>query len=130
MGCNLLAMNYSSMRTTLKAGSVVFGASALFLLVLPNIFLDLLGLEGGDVLVWSMRMIAITLVALAGNMWNNAQNSSDHGVGMVAKVMCVSATGLGVLTLMIPVEITWFSYLYAAVGFGFGLTYLINILRK
>ena len=130
MGCNLLAMNYSSMRTTLKAGSVVFGASALFLLVLPKSFLDLLGLEGGDVLVWSMRMIAITLVALAGNMWNNAQNSSDHGVGMVAKVMCVSATGLGVLTLMIPGEITWFTYLYAAVGFGFGLTYLINILRK
>ena len=123
-------MNYSSMRTTLKAGSVVFGASALFLLILPKSFLDLLGLEGGDVLVWSMRMIAITLVALAGNMWNNAQNSSDHGVGMVAKVMCVSATGLGVLTLMIPGEITWFTYLYAAVGFGFGLTYLINILRK
>ena len=130
MGCNLLAMNYSSMRTTLKAGSLVFGASALFLLILPKSFLDLLGLEGGDVLVWSMRMIAITLVALAGNMWNNAQNSSDHGVGMVAKVMCVSATGLGVLTLMIPGEITWFTYLYAAVGFGFGLTYLINILRK
>ena len=130
MGCNLLVMNYSSMRTTLKAGSVVFGASALFLLVLPNIFLDLLGLEGGDVLVWSMRMIAITLVALAGNMWNNAQNSSDHGVGMVAKVMCVSATGLGVLTLMIPGQITWFTYLYAAVGFGLGLTYLVNILRK
>ena len=130
MGCNLLAMNYSSIRTTLKAGSVVLGASALFLLILPKSFLDLLGLEGGDVLVWSMRMIAITLVALAGNMWNNAQNSSDHGVGMVAKVMCVSATGLGVLTLMIPVEITWFTYLYAAVGFGFGLTYLINILRK
>ena len=130
MGCNLSRMNYSSMRTTLKAGSVVFGASALFLLILPKSFLDLLGLEGGDVLVWSMRMIAITLVALAGNMWNNAQNSSDHGVGMVAKVMCVSATGLGVLTLMIPEEITWFTYLYAAVGFGFGLTYLINILRR
>ena len=130
MGCNLSLMNYSSMRTTLKAGSVVFGASALFLLILPKSFLDLLGLEGGDVLVWSMRMIAITLVALAGNMWNNAQNSSDHGVGMVAKVMCVSATGLGVLTLMIPGEITWFTYLYAAVGFGFGLAYLINILRK
>ena len=123
-------MNYSSMRTTLKAGSVVFGASALFLLILPKSFLDLLGLEGSDVLVWSMRMIAITLVALAGNMWNNAQNSSDHGVGIVAKVMCVSATGLGVLTLMIPGQITWFTYLYAAVGFGFGLTYLINILRK
>jgi hypothetical protein len=130
MGCNLSLMNYSSIRTTLKAGSVVFGASALFLLILPKSFLDLLGLEGSDVLVWSMRMIAITLVALAGNMWNNAKNSSDHGVGMVAKVMCVSATGLGVLTLMIPGHITWFTYLYAAVGFGFGFTYLINIVRK
>ena len=123
-------MNYPAIQKTLRAGSLVFGASALFLLVLPSIFLDLLGLEKSDVLVWSMRMIAITLVALAGNMWNNSRNSSDRGVGNVAKVMCVSATGLGVLTLLIPGEITWFSYLYAAVGFGFGLTYLINILRK
>ena len=123
-------MNYPAIRKTLSAGSLVFGASALFLLVLPNIFLDLLGLADSDVLVWSMRMIAITLVALAGNMWNNSRNSSDRGVGNVAKVICVSATGLGVLTLLIPGEITWFSYLYAAVGFGFGLTYLINILRK
>ena len=123
-------MNYPAIRKTLRAGSLVFGASALFLLILPNIFLDLLGLADSDVLVWSMRMIAITLVALAGNMWNNSRNSSDRGVGNVAKVICVSATGLGVLTLLIPGEITWFSYLYAAVGFGFGLTYLINILRK
>ena len=123
-------MNYPAIRKTLRAGSLVFGASALFLLVLPGIFLDLLGLEKSDVLVWSMRMIAITLFALAGNMWNNSRNSSDRGVGNVAQVMCVSATGLGVLTLLIPGEITWFSYLYAAVGFGFGLTYLINILRR
>ena len=123
-------MNYPAIRKTLRAGSLVFGASSLFLLVLPSIFLDLLGLENGDVLVWSMRMIAITLFALAGNMWNNSRNSSDRGVGNVAQVMCVSATGLGVLTLLIPGEITWFSYFYAAVGFGFGLTYLINILRR
>ena len=122
-------MNYPAIRKTLRAGSLVFGASALFLLVLPGIFLDLLGLEKSDVLVWSMRMIAITLFALAGNMWNNSRNSSDRGVGNVAQVMCVSATGLGVLTLLIPGEITWFSYLYAAVGFGFGLSYLINIVR-
>ena len=123
-------MNYPAIRKTLRAGSLVFGASALFLLVLPSIFLDLLGIENSDVLVWSMRMIAVTLFALAGNMWNNSRNSSDRGVGNVALVMCVSATGLGVLTLLIPGEITWFSYLYAAVGFGFGLTYLINILRR
>ena len=77
-----------------------------------------------------MRMIGITLFALAGNMWNNAEQNSDVRVGNVAKVMCVSATALGVLTLMIPGEITWFSYLYAAVGFGFGLTYLVCLLTK
>jgi len=123
-------MNYSSIRTTLKAGSMVFGASALFLLIAPTLFLDLLELDSNEPMVWSMRMIAVTLVALAGNMWNNSKNSSEHGVGNVAKVMCVSATGLGVLTLMIPGEITWFSYIYAAIGFSFGLSYLINILRK
>ena len=69
-GCNLLTMNYQGIRTTLKAGSMVFGASALFLLIAPSLFLDLLGLENNEPMVWSMRMIAITLVALAGNMWN------------------------------------------------------------
>ena len=123
-------MNYSSLRTTLKAGSIVFGASALFLLILPAAFLSLLGLEVNDGMVWSMRMIGITLIALAGNMWNNSRSSSDASVGQVAWVMCVSASALGVLTLLIPGQRTWFAYLYAAIGFGFGLSYLLNIVRK
>ena len=123
-------MNYSSLRTTLKAGSIVFGASALFLLILPAAFLGLLGLEVNDAMVWSMRMIGITLITLAGNMWNNSRSSSDSGVGQVAWVMCVSASALGVLTLLIPAQLTWFAYLYAAIGFGFGLSYLIHIVRK
>jgi hypothetical protein len=123
-------MNYSALRNVLKAGSIVFGASAIFLLVLPSFFLELLGLVQSDEMVWAMRMIGITLLALAGNMWNNSGQDSDVRVGNVAKVMCVSATALGVLTLLIPGEITWFSYLYAAVGFGFGLAYLVNLVRK
>ncbi len=123
-------MNYSALRNVLKAGSIVFGASALFLFVLPELFLDLLRLSQSEEMAWAMRMIGITLLALAGNMWNNAGQSNDERVGNVAKVMCVSATALGVLTLMIPGEITWFSYLYAAVGFGFGLAYLVNLVRK
>jgi hypothetical protein len=123
-------MNFSALRNVLKAGSIVFGASAIFLLVLPAFFLELLGLSQSDEMVWAMRMIGITLLALAGNMWNNAGQDSDVRVGNVAKVMCVSATALGVLTLLIPGEITWFSYLYAAVGFGFGLAYLVNLVRK
>jgi hypothetical protein len=107
-----------------------FGASALFLLVLPAFFLELLGLSHSDEMVWAMRMIGITLLALAGNMWNNAGQDSDVRVGNVAKVMCVSATALGVLTLLIPGEITWFSYLYAAVGFSFAIAYLVYLVRK
>jgi hypothetical protein len=123
-------MNYSALRNVLRAGSIVFGLSALFLLVLPAFFLDLLGLSDSAEMVWAMRMIGITLLALAGNMWNNAAQSSEARVANVAKVMCVSATALGVVTLLNPVEITWFSYLYAAVGFGFGIAYLVNLVRK
>jgi Ca2+/H+ antiporter len=103
-------MNYPALRIILKCGSIVFG-------------------ETRDDLTWSMRMIGITVFALAGNMWNNAAQSSDARVGNVAKVMCISATALGALTLMIPAELTWFTYLYAAVGFGFGVAYVVGMMR-
>jgi hypothetical protein len=77
-----------------------------------------------------MRMIGITLIALAGNMWNNSKQSDNAEVASVAKIMCVSAAALGVLTLMIPAELTWFSYVYAAVGFGFAGSYLVGLLKK
>ena len=120
-------MNYPHLRKTLQAGSIVFGFSALFLLILPSLFLELLGLDQSEPLQWSMRMIGITLIALAGNIWNNAKQSDNAKVASVAKIMCVSAGALGVLTLMIPAELTWFSYVYAAVGFGFSLSYIFGL---
>ncbi len=123
-------MNHPHLRNTLKAGSIVFGFSALFLLVLPALFLDLLALDETEPLIWSMRMIAITLFALAGNMWNNSKQTDDSKVSHVAKIMCLSATALGVLTLLIPAELTWFSYLYAAIGFSFAISYLVGLLKK
>jgi len=123
-------MNYPHLRKTLQAGSIVFGFSALFLLILPSLFLELLGLDQSKPLQWSMRMIGITLIALAGNMWNNSKQSDNAKVVSVAKIMCVSAAALGVLTLMIPAELTWFSYVYAAVGFGFAGSYLVGLLKK
>ena len=121
-------MNYPHLRKTLQAGSIVFGFSALFLLILPSLFLELLGLDQSEPLQWSMRIIGITLIALAGNMWNNSKQSDNAKVVTVAKIMCVSAAALGVLTLMIPAELTWFSYVYAAVGFGFTSVYVIGLL--
>ena len=77
-----------------------------------------------------MRIIGITVFALAGNMWNNAGQSSEARAENVAKIMCVSATALGIVTLMIPVKLTWFSYLYAAIGFGFAIAYAINLFKS
>ena len=118
-------------RKTLKLGAVVFGLSALLLLVAPSFFLDLLQLDPASLaLIWAMRMIGITLVALAGNMWLNSESSSEKRLIAVATVMAIAATGLGVLTILIPTQLSWFTYLYAAVGFLFGLNYLVCIIRR
>jgi hypothetical protein len=54
----------------------------------------------------------------------------DSAVIFSARVMAISAFGLGVLTLLIPVAtLTWFDYAYAAVGFGFSLAYIVGLLR-
>ena len=122
-------MNFNAIRKVLKTGALVFGLSSLFLVVLPSIFLDLLQLDKSDSLIWSMRMIGITVFALAGNLWNNAGQSDDRRVGNVAKIMCVSAAALGVVTLLIPAQLGWFTILYSAVGFGFSIAYLVAIFQ-
>jgi hypothetical protein len=118
-------------RKTLQLGASVFGLSALLLLALPELFLDLLLLDSSSAaLVWSMRMIGVTLVALAGNMWMNSKNSNDSQVKKVGLVMAIAATGLGVLTLLIPATYGWFTICYAAIGFTFGANYTLCLIRK
>jgi hypothetical protein len=75
-------------------------------------------------------MIGVTVFALAGNMWQNSEQISVSRLMQVAQVMCISAAGLGILTLLIPAELTWFTYFYAAIGFGFAISYLINLIRN
>jgi hypothetical protein len=123
-------MYQHGIKNTLKAGSIVFGASALFLLIAPALFLDLLGADDSTPMVWSMRMIAITLFALAGNMWQNAKLNTASSLGFVAKVMFIAAAGLGFLTIFIPNELTPFAIAYAIIGFGFSISYLVNLIRK
>lgn len=118
-------------RTTLKFGATVFGLSALLLLFLPKLFLELLNCDSENKqLIWSMQMIGITLVALAAHMFANSSNTNDAAVTRVGWVMALAATGLGFLTLMIPAEVGWFAIAYALVGFAFGANYLFCILRK
>jgi hypothetical protein len=118
------------LRIVLRAGSAVFGASALFLLALPVLFLELLTLPTGDDQVWSMRMIAITLVALTGNMLVVSLYANIKGVRFASRVMQFAAFGLGALTLAVPAELNWFTYLYAAVGFSFSAAYTVLLFRR
>lgn len=123
--------NIKYLRRVLATGATVFGLSALLLLVSPSLFNELLGISATPDLDWAMRMIGLTLVALAGNMLSVSLKGTDSSVMFSARVMALSAAGLGVLTLLIPVEaLTWFDYAYAAVGFGFSLAYLVGLLRS
>jgi O-antigen/teichoic acid export membrane protein len=124
------ALTIKRLRTILKLGSTVFGLSAIFLLIAPKAFLELLNLETTDSLEWSMRMIAITLFALTGNMLSVSRFGSETSVVFSARVMVVSAAALGALTLLIPAEFGWFTITYAAIGFLFSLAYLSVFLRK
>ena len=124
------ALTIKRLRTILKFGSTVFGLSALFLLIAPKTFLELLNLETSESLEWSMRMIAITLIALTGNMLSVSRFGSETSVLFSARVMVVSAAALGALTLLIPAEFGWFTIAYAAVGFMFSVAYLSALLRK
>ena len=112
-------------RVVLRAGSIVFGLSAIALIAAPSTFNALLGLETGPDLEWAMRMIGITLVALAGNMFSVSSRGSDESVLFSGHVMLVSAFALGVLTLLLPVPLTWFTIAYAAVGFAFSGAYAV-----
>jgi len=126
-------MSNSSVKTirlVLRAGSLVFGLSALALIIVPAIFNQLLGLVSTPGLEWSMRMIGITLVALAGNMFSVSSRGTDESVRISAIVMLISAFGLGVLTLLLPVPLNWFSICYSLIGFGFSAAYAIGLLRK
>ena len=123
-------MYQHGVKQTLRAGSIVFGLSALFLLIAPGVFLDLLEVTNNSEMIWSMRMIAITLLALAGNMWQNAKLNNASSLGFVAKVMFIAAAGLGFLTIFIPNELTPFAIAYAIIGFSFSISYLVNLIRK
>jgi O-antigen/teichoic acid export membrane protein len=112
-----------SVRLVLRAGSIVFGLSAIALIAAPGAFNALLGFATGPDLEWAMRMIGITLVALAGNMFSVSTRGSDQSVVFSGRVMMVSAFALGVLTLLLPVALTWFAIAYAAVGFAFSAAY-------
>jgi hypothetical protein len=123
-------MYQRGVQNTLQAGSIIFGLSAIFLLIAPGLFLELLKLPTTSELIWAMRMIGITLVALSGNMWQNSKLTNAAGIKFVAQLMFLSALALGLFTIFIPAELAPFTIFYAVIGLGFALSYLINLTRK
>jgi hypothetical protein len=126
----MAASKEGRIRLVLRAGSIVFGFSALLLIVATAFFNQLLGLVTSAELEWAMRMIGITLVALAGNMYSVSTRGSDASVLFSGRVMLICAFGLGVLTLLLPVALTWFAIAYAIVGFGFSAAYAVVLFGK
>jgi len=125
-----LKNSVAGIRVTLRIGATIFGLSAVLLLVVPEMFLELLALDGSALpLVWSMRMIGVTLIALAGSMWFSSMNTTETSVLRVGAVMAVSAAGLGVTTLLIPVPFTWFTVVYAIIGFAFSAAYVFFLVQ-
>jgi hypothetical protein len=118
------------LKGVLRLGSLVFGLSAVALLIAPRVFLNLLGTAGSATLDWSMQMIGITLFALTGNMFAVSLYSSDAGMLWVARVMQIAAFGLAVLTLFIPTGVNWFVIVFALIGFGFSAAYTLLLLKR
>lgn len=118
------------LRGVLRLGALVFAVSATVLIAAPRLFTDLLGLAGNQNLDWAMQMIGVGLVALAGNMFVVSLKASDAGVLWGARVMLISAFGLGVLTLFIPTGVNWFVILYALIGFGFSAAYALLLIKR
>jgi phosphatidylserine synthase len=117
-------------RKVLLAGASVFGLSAILLVALPGVFNGLLGLATNGPLEWSMRMVGSTLVALAGNMFSVSRWGTWQSVRFSGRLMQISAFLLGVLTLLMPGQQTWFSISYAVVGFGFSAAYTWALFKK
>lgn len=117
-------------RLVLRAGSIVFGLSAITLIGFPSFFNNLLGFETNEPLEWAMRMIGITLVALTGNMYSVSTRGSLASLLLSGRVMAICAAGLGFMTLLIPTPLGWFTIAYAVVGFGFSSAYIWAFLKK
>ena len=117
-------------RIILLVGAIFFGISAFALMIFPEGFIELLGLEANESLVWAMMLIAVTLIALTGNMAMVSISASQFGVRIAGWTMMLAAFGLGAFSLLIPTEYNWFNLSYAGVGFAFSIAYFSQLVRS
>jgi hypothetical protein len=86
-------------------------------------------ITNSEELRWAFRLMAVTLVALSGNMMIVSSYAAPYGVRMAGILMMFSAAGLGVLTALIPSAHNWFTISYSCVGFAFSIAYASQNVR-
>lgn len=111
----------------LAAGSLVFLASALCLLVAPDAFAGWIGLPTGPSLAWALRMTGVCLIGLAGLMWL-VRRADDAGIRGAGAVMIIASAGMTILTATLQGAWTPVRWAYLGVGAGFCATYVVLLL--
>lgn len=81
------------LRLILFVGGCVFGLSAIALLATPSWFILLLGITNSEELRWAFRLMAVTLVALSGNMMIMSSYAAPYGVRMAGILMMFTRRG-------------------------------------
>jgi len=111
-------------RGVLAAGSLVFAASAIGLLVAPGWFGELLGLRPSVEGEWALRMLGAALVALSGQMWL-VRRGDRAAVRGAAAVMLLGGGLMTLLTVFLPADDGWtlFRWLYLVFGSTFMIAY-------
>lgn len=116
----------------LRIGAVVFALSAAALLFNPRYFLDFIGVTSQtnpstQEIVWSMRMIGLTLVIVSIMMPVVAAFAPERVLRQVAVVMVPTCIGLSILSAFAPGEWVAGRVVYVVIGVGFALAYLFAL---
>jgi O-antigen/teichoic acid export membrane protein len=116
----------------LRVGAIIFGVSALALLVEPAFFLKFLGLftQNDQVpaeLNWAMRMIGLVLIIVAAMMPVVAAFASERALRQIAVVMILVSSALSLLTVSAPGKWTIGRGLYVVVGGVFAIGYIYGL---
>jgi hypothetical protein len=110
-------------RSVLAVGSAFFLVSGALLFVVPDSFAVWIGLEPSDAVAWTLRMLGVVLMALAGQMWL-VRRARDHPVLGAGAVMMVASALLTGLTVTLPGEWTPLRWALLGAGAVFALAYL------
>lgn len=118
---------YRYSRLVMIIGSIVFALSAAALLFDPTAFVDYIGLTANESLVWSFRLTAILLIALATHMATTSRNAADPAFRRAAVVMVFVSAALSALTYLAPGTATTGRWIFVGIGAGFAALYVITL---